>query len=1572
MAPAVVNANFPPKTGTILGTNVELLHSNPDDTILKKLGLQGVSDEDKQIIMRAFYITPPESASVLSLQEYPEIQDIVKPLLLQLIQKQEPDIIIQQTAAERDSSIPIQYEKTTNHGVRLSIQLPSYLVHNKKAITIEATGVKKGIQNGTVHVNESTNTVDKSTGKPTGKPTGKSTDMPSIGKPLRRKPVGTQGTDRFVRPHVNAMRLLPETDASSEVSITPFVKKSAPNMSARPSANNTIVRAKNRNANVRAAQDSVKSENDNLEHDEKYASENELQPPIDYYERGPPENNSSNIDPYSRDAILSYFKLTKPSSYHTQLKTKDTRHMLDYFRSFIYKKVKGKYKREPTRDGDTFTEDNELLRNLKADLTRFKDFTFISNNVTFTFHGKERLSEQQMNKDIIPIIRALPPYLAEIVSNFNQHLYGTILSSYIHDNNDNNRPVFNKKYEYNTLITVLPDKIVYQTSGLYEQAQIDMNTIVEKLPFIGMVTVEIDPRTLNGFIQFDKYDIDGMVQSLIEQIKVENKQNFEIASTNAQNTTFGTMLARIYNRSNARFGHVKGGKNDYYDSLDSNAKSAQQSDIELLRRMIDTFELDDTIKRKKLDKLNSIKDNYGKVGSFITQYKNELVERKEEFTIPPIELWYEGSKDSMPNASYPFDIHSYEPSVQDAIRKSNKQPEMYQYIYEQFMTELEKMVINSKSVFDANDETNNIQNAKLFELLSDDKLSEILMEITEFRSINASSWLPSLLGIFRRRSIRGKLEERNQFHQRVNEQTIHVANTSVECAKASTYYHLIQLLENAIGLYLNDKKEIKYEEKPVHTVSCTIPDDDKILPPIKEAEALVDKLVESKKPISDADVKKIEQVLEEAIEEIDSVEAAVDAAVDAIHVEEAQAIAVAIAAQQDLDDLENKQIAVPIAARQDLDDSKYDSNSDSNKATSSTSEQPTSIQSQLNAINKDIESKEQDLKLSINLFKTAAAQAERTNIQEELRKEVRKRRNEIRTNISKHQRNITSLKGKQRELQRKLKSLQKASVVNSAIEPQVSPVVSPAISPVATNYFAKMANRVSLKKKVPPNNNENNNIPPPPPNNNENNNIPPPPNNAQQAEEAARLAAEESKRLATIAEESRLAEEAAQQEAQQMRNEAARIALEKATADREAAEEAARIAAEKAERLAAEEAEEAEAAAEENLKKRRNQMKAIQNKAASNKQQRIAREQQEEVERLAREQREEAERVATNQEKQRIQRNKNERNLLRKQQQEDNEKRRANNEQRTRNEQNSWKEIGSIMNTQRTEKERLAAEGAEAERLAAEKAARFKNSLKRKTSNFRAAFNKVLNKKKPQKNNTRKVANTPVLQNTTQPIAEQIPSKPSTTRKSGRNEEWFKKAKAQSNKVRLEASNREKERQQRSEIKPRNSRLQEQEKIRKTYENNLKRKRNAEEKARKNKENEQRRLIQAKRNAYAATKNQERRAAENENRKRTNLFKRLESERIAQQERNKSRKQKEYEERKRQYEEEQRISKINKLQNQMTELQEQRNNSTRSEAEIKAINIELTLLREKLSKLQQGGKRNHTRRQRVQRNRTRH
>lgn len=51
--------------------------------------------------MKDFYVTPPDSTAVLSLDAYPNIRAIVKPLLIDLIHRQQPAIKINKEAAVR-------------------------------------------------------------------------------------------------------------------------------------------------------------------------------------------------------------------------------------------------------------------------------------------------------------------------------------------------------------------------------------------------------------------------------------------------------------------------------------------------------------------------------------------------------------------------------------------------------------------------------------------------------------------------------------------------------------------------------------------------------------------------------------------------------------------------------------------------------------------------------------------------------------------------------------------------------------------------------------------------------------------------------------------------------------------------------------------------------------------------------------------------------------------------------------------------------------------------------------------------------------------------------------------------------------------------------------------------------------------------------------------------------------------------------------------------------------------------------------------------------------------------------
>ena len=144
-------ADFPPRKATILEKPVELVYSGSNDEILKILGLQGVLPEDKQKIMKEFYVTPPDSTHTLSLQGYPATQAIVKSLLIDLIQEQQNKIKINKEAAVRDTSIPVAYHKKAR-GISLSIQLPPYLVNHTSGLRIEAKQLRKGVTKSTTRV----------------------------------------------------------------------------------------------------------------------------------------------------------------------------------------------------------------------------------------------------------------------------------------------------------------------------------------------------------------------------------------------------------------------------------------------------------------------------------------------------------------------------------------------------------------------------------------------------------------------------------------------------------------------------------------------------------------------------------------------------------------------------------------------------------------------------------------------------------------------------------------------------------------------------------------------------------------------------------------------------------------------------------------------------------------------------------------------------------------------------------------------------------------------------------------------------------------------------------------------------------------------------------------------------------------------------------------------------------------------------------------------------------------------------------------------------------------------------
>jgi hypothetical protein len=147
------------KHATILGTRIEL--PSKDDiisagpiTLFKKLGLQGVSEDEQKNIIQSFYNNPPTAETTLSLKNYPAVQKIVKHLLINLIHKQDPTLSILKDDAMKDDSIIISYTLKNNYAIELSVMIPGHLLkHTTKlqSAHVKANGLtRNGLENSKI------------------------------------------------------------------------------------------------------------------------------------------------------------------------------------------------------------------------------------------------------------------------------------------------------------------------------------------------------------------------------------------------------------------------------------------------------------------------------------------------------------------------------------------------------------------------------------------------------------------------------------------------------------------------------------------------------------------------------------------------------------------------------------------------------------------------------------------------------------------------------------------------------------------------------------------------------------------------------------------------------------------------------------------------------------------------------------------------------------------------------------------------------------------------------------------------------------------------------------------------------------------------------------------------------------------------------------------------------------------------------------------------------------------------------------------------------------------------------
>lgn len=933
--------DFEQKEAKILGTTFHLQHSGIDDNILKKLGLQDVSEEEKQIIMSAFYVIPPKSTSILSLHDYPQIKKIVIPLLVDLIHDQNPDIQILKKSAMEEPLVEIVYEKKNNKTIGLSILLPSYLLQDTRFNTsqmIEVTGIKKGLEYGKVNINISN---------------GAMTKKASLGLPgaavaaVFSNTVERNAVEEFKkRTNRNRLALVKRRGEP----LPPLSAEEMDMMYTAVAVTTSVILQENIDF----------YENRNLPPDERERLEMAF--PSDKLEDKVNLMNKQNL-------FLSFF--TKPrfiSSFHTQMKTKNTRKMLELLRIYLYTKNSDNIvERTPTRNNEHVTKDNTLVHTFYKDIRRYNYVTFIfEDSKPYTYGIKQYMTDDEWNKKIFPIISNLPPYLSEIVFSFHQGIFDVFSIGIMNDKdimNDNYRTAKGIKMgDYGTRMVILQDRIVFHNVRMYEQIPLVKKgeIVSENSQFIGEITIEIDRATLNGFIQCDKYDIHLLVtsfaNSLVDQFEAKHARNFEIASRNAKIRVLDAMLKQMVKRMKDRLTVVTkmaasegltATHNTFSKPLSRNLMRAPEYEARTLHELITILEPDDNKKRNKLRDLQSILDQTTmvmkngkeekirvptKMALLIdfaeryfsnkvektrrrpgmppqwyksrtinqTQEKYEAYERNESlfdvsYEIPNVNMeWYHDSKMIPPDILLLFDVHPI-------IRNLKDQPTFYHFIYKKFMEELEArkelFIINYRE----KRELNNEQNKSLSTLLSGNELSELLDQIEKSRAENATSMFSFFSGYFRRNKIVNKIKDRSNFNDQLYAQTISSCHANIGCAIAAAHYILFQKLINGIGLYLRDNvDDFTYREEKIDSVNCTIFSEDKIFPEVKKAENAVKSAIQGNSP---EDAHLVQAVVESAVKKVEASEEEVEVAAEVkAEAEDVDAAFVAVAAAAAEDD----------------------------------------------------------------------------------------------------------------------------------------------------------------------------------------------------------------------------------------------------------------------------------------------------------------------------------------------------------------------------------------------------------------------------------------------------------------------------------------------------------------------------------------------------------------------------------------------------------------------------------------------------------------------------------------------
>ena len=1103
MAPAVVNANFQSKQARILGTPIELEYSNPKYTILKKLGLQGVSDEDKQKIMKDFYVTPPKSTHTLSLQAYPDIQKIIKPLLIDLIHKQQPDIIIQKEAVLRDYSIPIQYEKKRNYGVSLSIELPAYLVNHASTLTIEANKISKGVEKGIIIINQ-----DAPVNQEKQKQMAKIEAVASI---IGDDTISVK--NKFSGNKFFGKSLL-SSDANDARKKETQEKQIANIATVASIIGDDTIELKSKLTDEAAALPIASM----IEYKPDYVPEfdsKELQENLDYFKQPLSENDRKRKNPENEKQFeLSFFTESEPAMFHKRLKTKDTHHMLYFMKRMLLKNGK----RIPTGDKDGhINKENQLAMDYEADIYRAPHFSFITEPFTIALNETKRVTRTQWNDTIFPFLQTLPLYLAEMICSIHQGLYGPILGTFMHDTQYHSIEV------YDSLFMVLPDKIIHHYSALYGEAfkQQDVdesnnnygkrlttfqeNPRMEINPCIVECTFEIDRRTLNGYLQFDSYYVGKMVTSFMDA----NTTNFEIASRNAKIKVLQIMLKQMADRIKNTKSLISiissktnmsdpskldrnSMKNAFSEPLIGDFSIITQHELDTIRDIITILEPDT---EKRAAKLQEIVDEFilGEETATLEEKKRQDILQKKQNDITsetnpdylnrmekelhilqkirPITFNFQNKLNILTNIINTYFKTKGKSGKYTSNGTQSDKPYDYSEIDQLFATISSMFPPNVSSILPSEVDKKH----EVYPYIYHKFMSELENIEDGYKKAYEEKQQINLAQNF----VLTTLLSENKFNEVIDQITQSRAENAASWAPILSGYFrrrkIIGTIENRAELHkriyeqtvdvaksnmdcADAAAQYTLFHKMVNKMGMYLRDNNGI--------AYEEKQIDLSKvtcKIADKDMifKEVEKAAAVVAQVIDTeiissanknrISSAVEAAVEVI-----------MEAEEDIIELEEKtRIGVAIIAQQDL-DKLEESDSESNGSNSeSNSELPEQIQSQLNAIRDDIDREKAELKQLKQNFNQAVIEADKNLTKNPIR-------NAARRVVMNQQRKISALEADRRELERKLALLQKASGAKPAEPPVVQPAAQLEVNHRLLinfqNYYRKMLMKMIIDR----------------------------------------------------------------------------------------------------------------------------------------------------------------------------------------------------------------------------------------------------------------------------------------------------------------------------------------------------------------------------------------------------------------------------------------------------------------------------------------------------------------------------